>query len=162
MGTLGGSPDQNLLLCLRSRRVNQKVVVLRGVEPEVLGALEALRARGLKLAVVTNSFAEDVAGWESSPLRRLFDVALFSCVAGLAKPDPEIYLLACRELQVRPDRALFIGDGEDDELDGARSAGLRAGRALWFLSRWPNATLAPGECAGLWRAADVVQAAMAG
>lgn len=158
--TLGGTPDEKLLEHLRSERVNQKAAVLRTVEPDVLAAIGALRARGLKLAVVTNSFAEDVAGWESSPLRSFFDVTLCSCATGLAKPNPEIYLVACRELQVSPGRALFIGDGGDDELNGARSAGLHACRALWFLSRWPDATLARDD-PGLWHAADVVQAAIA-
>jgi HAD superfamily hydrolase (TIGR01509 family) len=158
--TLGGTPDERLLEHLRFERMQQKAAVLRTVEPDLLAAIDALRARGLKLAVVSNSFAEDVAGWETSPLRSFFDVTLFSCAAGLAKPDPEIYLLACRELQLPPGRALFIGDGADDELAGARTAGLGACRALWFLSRWPHATLARDD-PGLWHAADVVRAAIA-
>jgi HAD superfamily hydrolase (TIGR01509 family) len=158
--TLGGTPDENLLEHLRSERLEQKASVLRTVEPDVLAAVGTLRVEGLKLAVVTNSFAEDAAGWGRSPLGSLFDVAVFSCAAGLAKPDPEIYLLACRELQVPPGRALFIGDGADDELSGARAAGLHACRALWFLSRWPHATVTPSE-PGLWHATDVVHAAMA-
>jgi HAD superfamily hydrolase (TIGR01509 family) len=157
--TLGGAPDENLLEQLRSERLEQKASVLRTVEPDVLAAIGILRVKGLKLAVVTNSFAEDVAGWGRSPLRSLFDLTVFSCAAGLAKPDPKIYLLACRELQVPPARALFIGDGADDELSGARTAGLRACRALWFLSRWPHAALPPSE-PGLWHATDVVHAAM--
>jgi len=158
--TLGGTPDEKLLEDLRSERVKQKAAVLRTVEPDVLAAIDGLRARGLKLAVVTNSFAEDVAGWDGSPLRSSFDIMLCSCAIGLAKPNPEIYLLACRELRVPPGRALFIGDGADDELDGARTAGLHACRALWFLSRWPHATLTQDE-PGLWHAADVLQAAIA-
>lgn len=158
--TLGGTPDDQLLDRLRSERLEQKASVLRTVEPDVLAAIGILRGKGLKLAVVTNSFAEDVAGWDRSPLRSLFDVTVFSCAAGLAKPDPEIYWLACRELDVPPGRALFIGDGADDELSGARTAGLSACQALWFLSRWPHATLPPGE-PGLWHATDVVHAAMA-
>jgi putative hydrolase of the HAD superfamily len=158
--TLGGTPDEGLLEHLRSERVQQKVTTLRTVEPDILSAIRTLRAHGLRLAVVTNSFAEDVAGWESSPLRSFFDVTVFSCAAGLAKPDPEIYLLACRELQVSPDRALFIGDGGDDELAGARRAGLRSSRALWFISRRPHAPLAPDD-PGLWQAADVLDAATA-
>jgi HAD superfamily hydrolase (TIGR01509 family) len=156
--TLGGTPDESLLEHLRSERLEQKASVLRTVEPDVLAAIGSLRARGLKLAVVTNSFAEDVAGWGRSPLRSSFDVTVFSCAVGFAKPDPRIYLLACRELQVPPGRALFIGDGADDELSGARTAGLRACRALWFLSRWPHATVSPSE-PGLWHATDVVHAA---
>jgi putative hydrolase of the HAD superfamily len=158
--TLGGTPDDSLVEHLRSERVQQKAAVLRTVEPDILSALGTLRAQGLKLAVVTNSMAEDVAGWDSSPLRPFFEVTVFSCAARLAKPDPEIYLFACRKLQVGPDRALFIGDGGDDELAGARSAGLRSSRALWFVARRPHVTLAPDD-PGLWHAADVLDAAMA-
>src|SRR3990172_7807732 len=61
--TLGGWMDDALLERLRSERLEQKAAVLRSVEPDVLAALGALRTAGLKLAVVTNSFAEDVAGW---------------------------------------------------------------------------------------------------
>ena len=158
--SLGATPDERLLEHLRSERVKQKAAVLCTVEPDVLAAIKELRARGLRLAVVTNSFAEDVAGWDSSPLRSYFDITLCSCAVGLAKPNPEVYLLACRELHLPPGQSLFIGDGGDDELDGARRAGLHACRALWFLSRWPQASLAPDE-PGLRRAADVVQATIA-
>jgi len=158
--TLGGTVDEAVLEGLRLERVQQKAAVLRGVEPEVLAALEALRGRRVKLAVVTNSFAEDVAGWEQSALRPFFDTTVVSCAVGIAKPDPKIYLLACRDLHVPPDRALFVGDGADDELQGAERAGLRSCRALWFASRWPPGTVAR-EDAGLWHAAEVVQAAMA-
>ena len=144
-GTLGTPPNDGLLDRLRSERVAQKAAVLRTVEPDVLAALSALRAAGLRLGVVTNCFAEDVAAWESSSLHTLFDATVFSCAVGLAKPDPEIYLLACRQLHVPPDRTLFIGDGGDNELVGARTAGLRAERALWFLSRWPHAAVGGGE-----------------
>ena len=157
---LGGTPDARLLDQLRSERVTQKAAVLRTVEPNVLAALHALRAAGLKLAVVTNCFAEDVAGWDRSPLCACFDVSVFSHAVGLAKPDPEIYLLTCRQLRVAPDRALFIGDGGDNELAGAGAAGLASRRALWFLCKGPNATVADGD-PGLRHAADVVQAASA-
>lgn len=158
--TLGGTADERVLEQVRCERMKHKAAVLRAVNPDVLAAVEALRARGLKLAVVTNCFAEDVAGWEDSPLRRFFDVALFSCAAGVAKPDPLVYLLTCRRLQVPPRHALFIGDGGDDELAGARNAGLRACRALWFLSQWPRATVAQ-DAPGLGHPGDVVHAATA-
>jgi len=84
IGTLGGRLDDALLERLRAERVEQKAAVLRDVEPDVLAALGALRTAGVKLAVVTNSFAEDVAGWDSSPLRPFFDVTLVSCALGRA------------------------------------------------------------------------------
>jgi len=125
----------------------------------VLAVLGGLRARGVKLALVTNSFAEDVAGWEESPLRAYFDVVVFSCVVGLAKPDPNIYLLACQELHVLPACALFIGDGGDDEIAGALAAGLSACRALWHVPRWERAAVAR-DAPGLWHPADVLHAAL--
>ena len=73
--TLRGTPDDTLLDQLRSERVSQKAAVLRSVEADVPAALDALRAAGLKLAVVTNCFAEDVAVWDSSPLRTYATIA---------------------------------------------------------------------------------------
>src|SRR2546428_279395 len=130
--TLGVPPDERLLDDIRSERMRQKAAVLCDVQSDVLATIEALRARGLRLPLVTNSFAEDVAGWDRSPLRPFFDVALFSCVAGLAKPDPQMYLLACRDLDLLPPHTLFIGDGGDDELAGALRAGVQARQALWL------------------------------
>ncbi len=127
----GGVPDLRLLERLRSERMSEKAAVLRTVDPRVRAAVDGLRARGFKLAVVSNCFAEDVAGWDDSPLRDSFNATIFSCAAGFAKPDAETYRLACRELQVSPGRALFIGDGADDELAGARAAGLSACRAVF-------------------------------
>ena len=58
---------------------------------------------------------------------------MFSCEAGLAKPDPEIYRKAMRELGVEAETTVYVGDGGDDELAGAQRAGLRAFRAEWFV-----------------------------
>jgi FMN phosphatase YigB (HAD superfamily) len=126
---LDGTPDERLLDDLRSERRSQKAAVLRDVEPDVLAADEALRGRGLRLALVTN-------------------------------PDSRIYLLACRNLDLAPARTLFIGDGADDELAGARRAGVSACQALWFLARRPPTTFAPDD-RSLWRPSDVVTAATA-
>jgi putative hydrolase of the HAD superfamily len=123
--TLGATPEESLLDHLRSERVRQKAAVLHDVEPDVLATIEALRGRGLKLGLITNCFAEDVVGWDSSPLYSFFDVALFSCAVGLAKPDPQIYLLACRELHLLPAHALFIGDGGRTNFGRSPSRGAR-------------------------------------
>ncbi len=153
--TLGGIADDAVFEGLRAERVAQKATVLGRVEPEVLTTLSELRRRGMKLGLITNSFAEDVQEWERSPLRSLFDATVFSCAAGLLKPDPAIYVAACKELEVIPQEALFVGDDGDDELAGARSAGLVTARALWFASQWPNTTIGPAE-SGLWRIGQVL------
>jgi FMN phosphatase YigB (HAD superfamily) len=60
---------------------------------------------------------------------------------------------------VTPQQALFVGDGADEELEGAHAAGLAAFRALWFVSRWPHATIQPDD-PGLRRVSQVVDAAL--
>jgi putative hydrolase of the HAD superfamily len=74
-----------------------------------------------------------VLAWSTCPLAPQFQSTVFSCAEGVAKPDPEIYLRAVRQLSARPATTLFIGDGGDDELTGAERAGLRACRAAWFV-----------------------------
>jgi putative hydrolase of the HAD superfamily len=91
--------------------------------PGAVETLERLAAR-YRLAVVAN--------WDSSlreqldrlGLDRYFDVVVTSAEAGVAKPDPEIFLAALRRLDVEPARALHVGDESIDE-EGARAAGMR-------------------------------------
>ena len=154
---LGSRVDHAVLEQLRAERVAQKTAVLAKVEPEVLAAIAELRRRRVKLALVTNCLPEDVEGWERSPLHSFFNVTVFSHVAGVMKPDQAIYIATCRELDVTPQHALFVGDGTD-EVAGARAAGLEAVRALWFASKWPNTTIRTDEI-GLWRVAEVLDQA---
>ena len=72
----------------------------------------------------------------------------------------DVQLAACKELKVMPQGALLVGDGGDDELPGARGAGLEAARALWFASKWPNTTIRADEI-GLWRVGEVLDLASA-
>ena len=97
-----------------------------------------LRRRSLRLGIISNCFAEDVAAWPGCSLASRFDCTLFSFEVGLAKPDPEIYIEATRRLRVDVSETWFIGDGGHEELSGAEQAGLRALKALWFLKRWPR------------------------
>jgi len=40
------------------------------------------------------------------------------------KPEPAIYLETVHALGVRPDEAMFVGDGANDELGGAARVGM--------------------------------------
>ncbi len=54
----------------------------------------------------------------------MFDVTVFSCVAGIKKPDPRIYHIATERLGVDPQDCLYIGDGSSRELTGALEVGM--------------------------------------
>ena len=62
--------------------------------------IDSLRSRGLRVGVVSNCIAEDVAAWPHSSLSARADCAVFSFEVGLAKPDREIYGEATRRLEV--------------------------------------------------------------
>ena len=61
-----------------------------------------------------------------SEFEGLFDAEVFSSRVGLAKPDPRIYLHCCESLGIEPRQAVFVGDGANDELAGARRVGMEA------------------------------------
>jgi putative hydrolase of the HAD superfamily len=91
---------------------------------DTVEALHELRRRQYRLAVVSNC-TEDVAiVWSETELAPLFDVAVFSAIAGFMKPDRRIYELACSELGVVPCDCLFVGDGANDELAGSQRVGM--------------------------------------
>lgn len=86
--------------------------------------LEALRARGIKLGLITVCSEEVPAAWADTELAGLFDAETFSSDCGLMKPEPEIYLSTVSRLGVEPADAFFVGDGANDELGGAARVGM--------------------------------------
>ena len=117
---LGVEADVDELVGWR-RDVVREALVPR---PGLLETLEALRERGLRVGLISNCTEEVAHCWAGTTFARFFDAAVFSATAGLAKPDPGIYLLAARELGMAPAECLFVGDGANDELRGARDVGM--------------------------------------
>ena len=90
--------------------------------PDAGAALQALRRRGLALAIVSN--------WDFGLPQQLSGLGLrgvpvvTSAEAGAPKPDPAVFSRALELLGVRPGRALHIGDSDADEA-GAVAAGMQ-------------------------------------
>ena len=83
-----------------------------------------LKSEGYKVGLVSNCSPEAPIIWKELPFARFFDTAVFSCLVGLRKPSPEIYRLAAERLGVEPGDCLYVGDGDDGELDGAAETGM--------------------------------------
>jgi putative hydrolase of the HAD superfamily len=83
-----------------------------GPRPEMITALERIRAEGFKTAALTNNFANERD--ESTPpvlhSLQLFDVIVESAREGLRKPDPRIYALVLARLDVLASEAAFLDD----------------------------------------------------
>ena len=94
--------------------------------PEVPGVLARLRAGGARLAVVSNWDVSLHDVLERTALRPLVDAVVISAELGVAKPEPAIFRAALDRLGAGPDGALHVGDSLEDDVAGARAAGLEA------------------------------------
>ena len=108
------------------------------LHPEVLPMLRALKARGMKIGLITNCFLEEAEYIRQSELFSLFDAAMLSCVEGLAKPDEAIFHRCMAGLGVAPNEYLYVGDGGSRELETAQSLGMQAAQAVWYLKAGTN------------------------
>ncbi|EHB68689.1 MULTISPECIES: HAD family hydrolase [Paenibacillus] len=113
-------------------RVEEKGLPFQSIRSDILEMLDLLKKRGIKLGLISNCTEEEVIHFGRSPLASCFDEVIFSYEVGMAKPQKEIYLMACERLGVTPEESIFVGDGGSDELRGARDAGLQPYHAYWF------------------------------
>lgn len=94
--------------------------------PDALPALEELRTRGLRLALLSNTQSFDLEVLECSLLPGLLERVHLSCDTGRLKPEPEAYLALLRDLELPPEEALMVGDRLEDDVIAPRAVGLRA------------------------------------
>jgi putative hydrolase of the HAD superfamily len=88
--------------------------------------LRTLRARGLRLALLTNNVREWEPLWRATvPADELFDVVVNSAHEGTRKPEPAIYERLLERLGVAPERCLFVDDLEEN-CAAARRLGMPA------------------------------------
>lgn len=92
--------------------------------PGAAEALGALRGLGFRLGLISNATATTAFIIRPLHLRDRLDLLVFSYEEGVAKPDPEIFRRALSRAGCPEDRALFIGDGANGELDAAAGLGM--------------------------------------
>jgi len=92
--------------------------------PGSVEILKQIKSDGYKTALISDCSGEIPRVWGNTPFAPLFDVTVFSCQAGVKKPDPRIYLMATDQLEVSPQDCLYIGDGSSQELTGAKEVGM--------------------------------------
>ncbi|RKN23824.1 HAD family hydrolase [Micromonospora musae] len=98
------------------------------LRPDAVPTLARLRQLGLRTGVISDCTHELPAFLPDLAIAPLLDVRIFSVQVGRCKPDPELYLAACRRLGLAPHQCLYVGDGGSQELTGAERAGLTAAR----------------------------------
>ncbi|MBV9448418.1 MAG: HAD-IA family hydrolase [Streptosporangiaceae bacterium] len=107
--TYGIEPRDDLLRKLAARE--RELLLADGfVFDDTMPFLEGLKARGIKIAVVSNcgEFTRDLLF--SLGVAALADALVLSCEVGCVKPSPRIYRHALKELGVAAEAALFVDD----------------------------------------------------
>ena len=98
-------------------------------EPDAVPTLGALRQRGLRVALLSNThwprrFHEHFL--ERDGLLELIDARLYTSEMPFQKPHPSAFRAALAAVAVAdPKRAVFVGDRPFDDVFGARGVGLR-------------------------------------
>lgn len=105
-----------------------------GVNRKKLHLLEALRQRGYRLYVLSNTNPY-IMGWarsehfteEGKPLDSYFDKLYLSYLIGYTKPDRRIFEYLLKDANILPEETLFVDDGKSNT-DIASDMGFRTFR----------------------------------
>jgi putative hydrolase of the HAD superfamily len=93
--------------------------------PDAAPALRELRDGGRRLVAVSNWDCSLPAVLERCGLGELLDGVVSSAGAGARKPDPAIFDSALELAGCGPEEALHVGDTPEEDVAGARAAGIR-------------------------------------
>jgi putative hydrolase of the HAD superfamily len=122
---LAGVPDAKLPEVRDALlRLHQERHLWSGHDSRTPEALDRLRAAGFRLGVVSNSDGRAEEALVAAGLRTCFEVVVDSQLVGFEKPDPRIFHLALKQMGVRPDEAVYVGDIYEVDVVGARRAGM--------------------------------------
>jgi len=122
---LGGKTTVQELLTVYYK----EIFAPRKLYPDVLPALQFLKAAGVKMAVVSNTtnpgFIKD-AERVSQGLDSFFEFSIYSSDVPYRKPHPSIFDLAVKRLELQPADILFVGDTLEMDVAGPQAVGMKA------------------------------------
>jgi putative hydrolase of the HAD superfamily len=91
------------------------------VDDDMVQGVRALRARGVRTGLVSNSWG--TRRYPRELLAELFDGVVLSGEEGFRKPDPRMYALGAQRIGEPPERCVFVDDLAFN-LDPARELGM--------------------------------------
>ncbi|MFZ1803481.1 MAG: HAD-IA family hydrolase [Nitrospira sp.] len=92
--------------------------------PETASTLRRLKERNLELGIISNFDSRLFSVLRGLGIAEAFDTVTISSLAQAAKPAPRIFHLALEKHAVDPEEALHIGDSLQEDVEGAKKAGL--------------------------------------
>jgi HAD superfamily hydrolase (TIGR01549 family) len=120
---MGGDSDRAYECAVEMTRAWEQAANFELFE-DTLPVLAELRARGLKIGLVSNT-GRDLAAFVAHHALDV-DAAVGSAAHGKTKPHPAIFQAALDQLGVAAEEAAMVGDSPEDDIEGARALGMRA------------------------------------
>lgn len=103
--------------------------------PHSVELLKELKRRGYIVGVITNgpSYLQNHK-MDKSGLRPYCDIVTVSGDVGVHKPDPELFRIVAKRLNLKPEECVYVGDHPINDIKGALDAGMKAIRMNygWF------------------------------
>ena len=122
----GGSFPYDNYLWLHDELLRKKLEGIPTVMKGVRELIDYLKSRGIKLAVASSTGYERVmSNLEKTGLAEYFQELITGDMVEHSKPNPDIYLKACRALGVKPEDAMAIEDSPNG-IRAAAAAGMCA------------------------------------
>jgi putative hydrolase of the HAD superfamily len=104
-----------------------------GVHWMVVHKMRDLKARGLRIGLLTNNVKEFGDAWRAMfPIEELCEAVVDSSHVGMRKPERAIYELACARMGIAPHESLFVDDNAEN-VAAAREFGMEA---VHFTDPW--------------------------
>lgn len=98
----------------------------RAARPDVKSTVEELTKRGYTLGIIANTITEsEIPDWLfEDGISQYFSAFILSSKVRVRKPDPQIYLLACKAVDKLPENCAYVGDNPIRDVEGTRKAGF--------------------------------------
>ena len=127
-----GRSNPNYDACMKDFPVHYKEHMLDNTKPYdgIIDMLHTLKEHGYKLAIVSNKFDAAVKGLCKDFFADEIEVAIGESPAIHKKPAPDTVFQAMRELNVKPENCIYIGDSEVD-IQTAANAGIPCISVNW-------------------------------
>lgn len=108
--------------------INERNSIFGGLSVSMPGLYEVLPElkKKYKLGIITNGYTSVQRDKiEAVGITEYFDDILVSQEAACEKPDPKIFDLSLKRLQINPEEAVYIGDYYPNDIIGAISAKIK-------------------------------------
>ncbi len=99
-------------------------IALVKLYPETIDVLDKLGRRGVRLGLISNLSSPYCSVLDDLDIEDFFDEVIFSCDAGMVKPNPGLYQLMIARLGIEAGRIIMTGDQKSKDCDAPKAAGM--------------------------------------